>query len=99
MYASYSGDDLGRPSLHLRPSTVEENQASGVYNTQREKVEKRRPRMSYRQRGGQRRKTEVLTGGVLHPWIHGSSVSMDSASSIIDVSGEVTCIESDGKGL
>lgn len=33
MYARYSGDDLGRRSLHLRPSTVEENQASGVYNT------------------------------------------------------------------
>lgn len=34
MYVSYKGDDLGRQSLHLRPSTVEENQASGVYNTQ-----------------------------------------------------------------
>ncbi len=88
MYASYSAGDLGRPSLHLRPSTVEENRASGVYNTH-----------SKRKGGGQRRKTEVLTGAVLHPWIHGSSVSMDSASSIIEVSGEVTCIESDGKGL
>lgn len=91
MYASYSGDDLGRPSLHLRPSTVEENQASGVYNTH-----------SKRKRGETEaldELSEVLTGGVLHPWSHGSSDSMDSASSIIDVSGEVTCIESDGKGL
>lgn len=38
MYMSYKGDDLGRQSLHLRPSTVEENQASGVITlTQKER--------------------------------------------------------------
>lgn len=38
MYMSYNGDDLGRQSLHLRPSTVEENQASGVITlTQKER--------------------------------------------------------------
>lgn len=42
MYTSYNGDDLGRQSLHLRPSTVEENQSSGgITLTQRERESER----------------------------------------------------------
>lgn len=44
MYTSYNGDYLGRQSLHPRPSTVEENQPSGVITlTQRERERSRRP--------------------------------------------------------
>lgn len=95
MYVSYNGDDLGRQSLHPRPSTVEENQTSGVHNThsKRKRGYERRPWMSFQRCGGQRKtKTKVLIGGVLHPWFHatstverGSSVIMDSASCIINV--------------
>ncbi len=45
MYASYSAGDLGRPSLHLRPSTVEENRRLVFITlTQREKVAAWRPK-------------------------------------------------------
>lgn len=95
MYVSYSGDDLGRPSLHLRPSTVEQNQVSGVYNT-----------LSKRKRGEMEALDEFSAvwrpkkeDGSADWWCSTSSVSMDLASSIISVYGEVICIESDGKGL